>query len=254
MIHTSPSFFGGNTFSVIIPTLQRAEQLPHLVAMLDGHPLVAEILIINNAVKPLPFGGDKLRVLQPPRNIYVNAAWNWGTIEARSDLLAFANDDITIEQPELLDAVRSHLSTKSVGMIGPHPSVFAGTSRRRVFRPVYERRYGLGTLMFMRRESFVPIPESLLIWCGDDWLFRHQEKRNYTFSGWRVHTTMGATSGAAEFSQIYERDSELFHREYASADDPYLARFRREAAVNRYLGHAAGRLKALTHHPVAGRG
>lgn len=236
-------------FSVIIPTLQRAPQLAELVAMLSQHPLVDEVLIINNAITPLPFRGDKVRVLQPERNMYVNAAWNWGAREARSDLLAFANDDVMFE-PDLLAAVRSRLVRRRVGMIGPHASAFNGTKRRRAFRSVYKRGHGMGTLMFMRRESFTPIPEDLLIWCGDDWLFRHQRARSYTFRGWRVDTPMSVTSGAAEFSHIGHSDTELYYREYERADDPYVLRFRREAAVKWYFGEVVKRVNRLAGREV----
>lgn len=222
-------------FSVIIPTLQRAPQLMQVIAICEHHPLVEEVLIINNSDSPLPFSGGKLRVLEPSQNIYVNPAWNWGAREARGAFLAFANDDI-IFAPSLVDAVHARLSKGAVGIIGPGTSAFTGERRTKTFRPVYHRTVGMGTLLFMRRESFVPIPESLLIWCGDDWLFRHQRERNYTFHGWHVRTPMSVTSGAPEFSLMLQNDRELFEREYARLDDPYLVRFRWERALGRLLG------------------
>ena len=115
---------------------------------------------------------------------------------------------------------------------------------------MYKRGHGLGTLMFMRKDAFVPIPEDLLIWCGDDWLFRHQEGRNLTFHGWQIRTPMSVTSGAPEFDHMGQRDTELFYREYEAQDDPYVVRFRREAAINWYRGQAARRLNRFVGREV----
>ena len=67
-------------FSVVIPTLQRATELRPLVDVCAAHPLVGEVIVVNNASAPLSWESPKVRVLHQEANIYVNAAWNLGHV------------------------------------------------------------------------------------------------------------------------------------------------------------------------------
>jgi GT2 family glycosyltransferase len=113
---------------VVIPTLQRAPQLAGLVAALEADPLVAEILVVNNAPQPLPLGSSRTRVLHRPENIFVNPAWNLGVQCTTAPLLAIANDDIVLPAG-LLAAVTRRLA-RGAGIVGAHPSCFGGPPRR----------------------------------------------------------------------------------------------------------------------------
>ncbi len=59
-------------FSVVIPTLQRSPDLHPLIEQCAAHPLVLEVLIINNSTDPLTSESSKVRVIQQDENIYVN--------------------------------------------------------------------------------------------------------------------------------------------------------------------------------------
>ncbi|WP_083882723.1 glycosyltransferase family 2 protein [Brevibacterium senegalense] len=157
-------------FSVIIPTLQRAAELEPLVKLCSGHPLVSEILVINNAPQPISFAYPKLRVLDQRENIYVNPAWNLGAVKARSQLLAILNDDVSFDA-ELFDIAALQLSRKWVGIVGidgaylNRPRLEAPKVRLATYEHV---TLGFGMAMFMRHDDYVPIPSSLRIWGGDD--------------------------------------------------------------------------------------
>ena len=84
-------------FSVVIPTLQRSDDLDAIVKQCAAHPLVFEVLVINNSPRPLVWESAKVRVLQQERNIYVNPAWNLGAREARGEFLAIVNDDVRFD-------------------------------------------------------------------------------------------------------------------------------------------------------------
>lgn len=88
-------------FSVVIPTLQKSSRLEEVVSICTDHPLVHEVLVINNAQQPLTLNSPKVRVLQQEQNIYVNPAWNLGAREARGEYLAIVNDDVIFD-PEAL--------------------------------------------------------------------------------------------------------------------------------------------------------
>ena len=83
--------------SVIIPTLQKSvETLNNLVKELVTDESVKEILIIDNSLKGYKFNSEKVRVIIPKENLFVNPSWNLGVKEAKYEYICIANDDIKI--------------------------------------------------------------------------------------------------------------------------------------------------------------
>lgn len=191
-------------FSVVIPTLQRSDDLRTVVDQCAAHPLVAEVLVINNATDPLAFESPKVRVLDQGRNIFVNPAWNLGAREARGEYLAIINDDILFEDGALTHAQRA-LRSRRFGVIGPAQDAFnrPAHGRRRVkIAPFFSFKGSFGTFMCLRRADYTPIPEEMRIWGGDDWLFLTQSRPNGVLSGYRFDTEMGTSSGSPEFQAL----------------------------------------------------
>lgn len=191
-------------FSVIIPTLQRSPDLHPLVEQCASHPRVQEVLVINNAPQPLSWDSEKIRVLQQEHNIYVNPAWNLGAREARGEYLAIVNDDVRFED-EALDFVGQALDRGYFGIIGPDKSNFygflpGGMSLR--IATMDNISFGFGTFMAMKREDYIPIPEDMRIWGGDDWLFLQQRKPNAILLGTPFETEMSTTSSSHEFARL----------------------------------------------------
>lgn len=201
-------------FTVVIPTLQRAEQLHHLVEQCANHSLVGEVLVVNNASQPLSWESAKVRVLQQAQNIGVNPAWNLGAREAKCEFLAILNDDIEVPDV-LLRVAHATLRAPGVGIVGVHPSCYDRPPQKRDLprvRPVYSRPWGFGTAMFMRRENYVPIPESLVIFYGDDWLFSRQRHRCWALTGISLESEHSTTSGAPQFVARGEDEHREFKR------------------------------------------
>lgn len=198
------------SFCFVIPTLQRAATLPTLVDRLVAHPLVDQIIVINNAVTPVGGLGAKVTVLEPGHNIFVNPAWNLGVEHASATNLAICNDDVLFPT-EVLEPVAALLGRR-VGVVGPSTSCFSqppGLCQPR-FHRIVRRPYGFGTLMFMKRSHYVPIPDSLKIWYGDDYLFLAQRHRNVSFSGVGIETVMGTTSTSPEFAAQIRAEGPAF--------------------------------------------
>jgi len=201
-------------FSVVIPTLQRSPLLGGLIDMFGAHPLVGEIIVINNAQTPLPYEHAKLRVLDQERNIFVNPAWNLGAREARADHLIISNDDLVVP-PQIIDALAAKLRRGRVGMIGPDASCFLRRrSGRAWFMPIYRRTWGYGTFMVLPTRNYVPIPEDLTIWCGDSWLFDHQPHRNFAFRGVAIETPIHVTSADPEFDAMDPIEERIYLDRY----------------------------------------
>lgn len=212
--------------SVIIPTLQASDRLLPLVHMYCKHSAVGEVIIINNSVAPLQIPHPKVRVLQQAENIYVNPAWNLGVKEAQYSLLLISNDDISIS-PRTVSVI-ARILRLPLGVVGMHVT---NLSRRSDgvpwFVPTLQRTRGYGTLMGVARRNYVPIPESLRVWYGDDWLMGHQRRLNVALRGVQVLTKDGdgESVSRSEIQPILVSDTEAFNDLYRGRL-PHESRFR----------------------------
>ncbi|MGY5318351.1 glycosyltransferase family 2 protein [Neomicrococcus lactis] len=194
-------------FSVVIPTLQKSPDLNPLVEQCASHPLVAEVLVINNAPQSLNWDSPKVRVLQQDGNIYVNPAWNLGAREAQSRFLAIINDDVRFSD-EVFDQAARVLDRGRFSMIGPSESCL----NEHVGKKIGHRRGSLstvpfGTLMFLRKDDYVPIPDDLLIWGGDHWLMLNQNRPIAKFVRTTIRTDMSTTTRAPAFQALYDEEA-----------------------------------------------
>lgn len=204
-------------FSVVIPTMQKSALLWPLLEVLQTHPDVDEILIVNNSDRDLDRDlPPKAKQIYQGPNLYVNPAWNLGAEAAQSKILAIANDDIEIDAELLSNVAATFRLDDTFGMIGPSREVVFERKRERYRTSrVWEVPAGYGVLFFMRREDYVPIPDPMLIYAGEYWLFWQQERPNLEFHGACLVTEMHTTSGATSFSRIKADDRTAYERAMA---------------------------------------
>lgn len=201
-------------FTVVIPTLQRAPELEETTLRCAAHPLVEEVLVINNHTSPLPFAHPRLRVLQQEQNIFVNPAWNLGAREARGDLLAIVNDDVLFEDEALTHAARI-LRRGLFGIVGPDLSTFHDDGSRRISHRLARHNAPtrlFGTFMCLRTRDYVPVPDELKIWGGDDWLIANQRRPPAALIRTPFRTDMSTTTRAEEFQRMFLAEREATDR------------------------------------------
>lgn len=252
--------------TVIIPTLQRSDRLDAAVQSFIRDPLVAEIIVINNAPTPLAWDSPAVRVLQQETNIFVNPAWNLGAREARSEFLLFANDDAIMDPRALAHAVQRlrrgagivFACSHCYGRRWPGPITLT---------PAFDRDHHphMGVWFAMARDAYTPIPEDVKIWYGDDWLFYRQHgRKNYAMHGARFITDMSSTVKEFHGSPVIERDIELYVSRYVDQGETravplgianrfwawFEARHQAPDRMRRRLGAARRRLaRARDSHP-----
>jgi hypothetical protein len=70
--------------------------------------------------------------------------------------------------------------------------------------------------MAMHKNNYIKIPEDMLVWCGDDYLY-HQNRilgrQNYTLVC-PIQTKMSTTSDDPIFDEIKNKDLELYNLKY----------------------------------------
>jgi glycosyltransferase involved in cell wall biosynthesis len=215
-----------NKFSVIIPTMYRCVNITNiLLESLYDDPSVSEVIIIDNTEDKSNIEkittNEKLHIYHQGKNIYVNPAWNLGVTIAKEDTIALLNDDITI--PNNLFSSLSKIPLKELGIIGAcHPTIQQVEHPNRFnietaeLHPVEIRMWGYGIFMAMHKKTYITIPEDLLVWCGDDYLFHQSKmlgKQNYVLMC-PIQTKMSTTSDDPVFNTIKEKDVELYNLKY----------------------------------------
>lgn len=84
-------------FSIVIPTLQKDTKiLKMLLDELSQDQTVGEIILIDNSLQGFEYNSDKLRIIIPNENLFVNPSWNLGVEKAKFDYIGILNDDILL--------------------------------------------------------------------------------------------------------------------------------------------------------------
>ncbi len=195
---------------------------------------IGEIIIINNSLKPIKFDSPKVVIHTPKENLYVNPSWNLGVSIAKFDFICLCNDDIDFDI-SIFSFIYKNIYKKNIGIVGIDSSCYDldKLNKSIKLKSSFVRNYGFGTLMFFKKNKYYKIPDNLKIWCGDDFLFHSQQKKNYVIIGLKIVTKMSFTSDKKEFNSIKEMDFENYQYKYSS---PYLRKFRLEYKLLNILG------------------
>ena len=208
--------------SVIIPTLQKNEELlKNLINSLYRDDAVDEIIVIDNAAKGLNMSNDKLRIIVPESNLYVNPSWNLGVKEAKNEIVALLNDDITIPENFCGDVAAGMSS--DMGVVGFDRTYIEVTEE--IKRPPVKTNISLlplkyrplhwGVAIFCFKTSYFEIPDELKIFYGDDWLFlknKKEGKTNYQISGQRIFHYGSLSSKSKNLNPITKQDKKIYKK------------------------------------------
>ena len=209
--------------SVIIPTMWRCQDMfKDGLEIYLAHPLVGEVIIINNDVAATPnwelLNHPKLRMFNQKANIKVNPAWNLAVKESRYNKIALANDDIEFDS-RLIDRVVPRI-TPEVGLHGP---IYGRPDLGQVetvndnidfieWKPG-DCIHPYGQIMFVHKDNYVPILDGLNLYFGDDWLFHHQlmnGRKNYMIYNLKFFTPGSQTCCDPEVNKGTENEKDIW--------------------------------------------
>lgn len=208
--------------SIVIPTLQkRLDILEKLVNSLNNDPAVGEIIVINNAVKPLEFSYEKMRVITPEANIYVNPAWNLGVKEGVNEYVGLLNDDIIIADDfcsRMLDVIPDDF-----GIIGYTKESIIPVEEGEQNPEEAEIKlvktdfidFGFGICMFFKKENYPVIPKDMKIMYGDCWIFNEYKKKglkNYIIKGQKIFHLGSLTSSSKALNPVITEDKKFYKK------------------------------------------
>ena len=169
-----------NKFSVIIPTIWKGETLNDLLINLYNCELIGEVILINNDnknSKPITLH-DKLIYVEPQKNLFVNPSWNLGVRMSKSNNIIISNDDILFDVNYFINCLKdineNHVKFEDLGIVGMHSDNYTLKSNKEplIFQThgVKKSDGGWGCLVVFAKKNWVPIPEQLKIWYGDNFL------------------------------------------------------------------------------------
>ena len=192
-----------NEYTIVIPTLWKSPRIHKLLEDLIKCASVAEIILIDNSSEFYNHYTEleKVRVIQPGENIYVNPAWNLGVREAKHNSIALVSDDTNFD-PMIFDAL-GESQLKTLGIIGMHGDNFNSTGfeeQPQIQLLRGDRPWGWGCLLIFHKSYWLPIPEDIKVWYGDDFIITVNPSRKYVLHNYIIDTEMSTTVDEPQFT------------------------------------------------------
>lgn len=197
--------------SVIIPTLWLSHRTPKLLEDLDQSKYVKEIILIDNNSGSEKRPDDKflesitkLKIYDYGKNTYVNPAWNIGVSKSSGDILCICNDDVNFDADSLFEEVLR--GEDIMGVVGLNHNSYK-TDGDGKYRYGHHIGHGWGCILFMKREDYVPIPDQVKLWFGDNWFAEKLSSYNI-FPSKQIHSEISTSvnSGFENLNDIVRQD------------------------------------------------
>jgi hypothetical protein len=214
--------------SFIIPTLYKSERLIQLLRNLDVHPLVSEILLIEDCPDTGmldPKHGNlfnKVTVIPFQERKYCNGGWNLGVSLVKTHYYALCNDDILFPTSVIDDVLHFYKFRPKSGFIGMHPTQFNCATQTKpvvygiIQREIWHMDGGWGTLIFNHKNNDIVIPNDLKHYCGDTYYVYYSKYPCYNYFGEKFYTSNNdhGTSNNEEVLEISCSDQKVFEEKY----------------------------------------
>jgi len=212
-------------FSFIIPTMYRSNKINDLLKILEFEPLVKEIIIIENAPQNSEYLENlidysfynKVKLLPQKENIFVNPAWNLGAEYAEGEYLAICNDDIIFNPVILKDILHYYTTYNEIGFIGMHNSQYEIDKKPILFgiKQTESLNMGWGSLIFTKKENYIPIPDDLKIYFGDNYFLNYSKYPCYTYFGHKLNGDISTTCNTfSNINEVLTKEGIIFNKKY----------------------------------------
>lgn len=190
-------------FTVIIPTIWKANTFEKQLIELCNCKFIDEIILINNNKDNTPnidiLNNIKILHIKPDKNLIVNPSWNIGVKLSKNNNICLLNDDILFD----INLFEFMLKHKDKTLCGISMDNCEGEFR---LVEANTRTHCFGCMMFLRKDSYNIIPDNLLLLYGDDYLFHKNIKngnKNYYIYGCKNNKVFGVSSCTTSFEEKY---------------------------------------------------
>lgn len=204
-----------NKFSVIIPTLWKSKRINKLLFDLIKCEFVDEIILIDNGGKFFEYfeALDKVKLVQPDENMYVNPSWNLGVKLAKNNSIALVNDDINFN-PNIFGIIDSKVLDE-VGIIGMGEGNYKEPidEERGPYLDIWQpgiNDWGWGCMILLKKQNWLEIPNEIKIWYGDNIIKDVNPAPKACLRNFRIETEMSTTSDEKQWDEVKKKDYEYF--------------------------------------------
>jgi hypothetical protein len=155
--------------SFIVPTLWNSNYIHQSIASFKKSNR-GEFILIDNLNSN--FTDKDLTVVKNKTNNFVNPSWNQGVSIAKYDYVCLLNDDITFNFTTLLNNFERLTEDSNHGIIA-----FNGINLTNALNDDNDilspqktnmRGFGFGCMMLLKKADYIPIPDDIKVYFGDD--------------------------------------------------------------------------------------
>lgn len=193
-------------FTIVIPTMWKPNTLEELLISLCKSEYIDEIIIINNDTLLTPsfpiLNDKKILKVNPLDNLVVNPSWNLGVRLSLNNNICLLNDDLLFD----IDIFKFMSNHKDKNLCGI--SMFS-KSEDFELEEADIRILGFGCMMFVKKDSYNFIPDNIIMFCGDDYLFyvnKNNGNKNYYINGCKNNQVYGTTSEPGIYCNEYKKN------------------------------------------------
>ena len=166
---------------VIVPTMWKYPPFWEFVECILKVDVITEFVIINNDEVNTPnleiLKHPKISIINFGKNIYVNPAWNCGSMGGDAEILCMLNDDLIFDTKvfyRISKLLIENLGCFCLSENRPDQEYPKNTGEIQ-FVPFINHevsdRYGYGVLFFIHRKNWIDIPDKLKVFFGDNFVF-----------------------------------------------------------------------------------
>jgi len=194
-----------------IPVIYCASCVSHCIGNIKNQDV--ELLFVDNnsdmAIKQLirPY-----RTIVNPKNVYVNPAWNQlmaAFLESDRDLLIIMNSDLYVKHDLISKLKLLPLDEEKIIVCLNLASEFVEAPRT-----VTKINGGAAGVFLALTKAMVklvyPIPDSIKLWFGDNWIYQRLQKHGYQLTIYSdlqaKHGSSASVSVLPEACEVIERD------------------------------------------------
>lgn len=162
-------------FSIIIPTIWKGPWITELINKFVSSDYVDELILIDNNNKfafDLPYN-PKIQRIIADENLFVNPSWNLGVSLAKNNHIVIANDDILFDVNHYLEFLSNLEDLEKYGIIGMGSNNYTLSNDVEITLTRYgtiKNTGGWACLLAFHKDVWVPIPETIKIYYGDNFL------------------------------------------------------------------------------------
>lgn len=221
------------SFTVVIPTMWKYPPIHKFIEDLTKLDVVTQILVIDNDVQARwGLGGAKWRLsskvdlIGDPnnrwalwQNIGCNAAWNLGVSQSQNENICIMNDDIIFDirafyrAADALSDEKPLLGMSAGDVIHGQPPIIDGAIDIMQWKPGMHT-HGFGCLFFVRKSWWIPIPEKLWLYYGDNWVFDTTLKRNkpvHLLTNFMYNTPFAVTTSKVGSDELLRKEHAIYY-------------------------------------------